>query len=406
MVSVESSNAYPLTPLARPAPWAAPEAIQTTASSEIQPNLASLDEVTLTTTSVVSAPAPCLSFVEPLNVTIPVYTTYGTHAEVTIQGRVLEYADSPKACQKDSPATNLLRNLRALDSDEIPAVELNIHFNGKAYPAKTDKDGFFQISLKNQQGLQEGYHPVEVRLADGQDDRFSGAPGKGKVIIQTKSDHRVGIVSDIDDTIQHTGVTDKAELINNFLFKNATTLSSIPGMAELLQAIDQRSDGSVDGDVHYISGSPITYFERIDDFMQQNDFPTGSIDLMKMGFSKTDDAIFNQVDYKLGRIQKLFETYPQQKFVLFGDSGEKDPEIYRRIAQQYPDRVLAIYINNVSGEKPADSRFNGMLLTHNSLEAALDAFKRNLINKEDLQKVQQAVQKSIDSERMQKSVSA
>jgi phosphatidate phosphatase APP1 len=60
----------------------------------------------------------------------------------------------------------------------------------------------------------------------------------------------------------------------------------------------------------------------------------------------------NQVDYKLPRIRQVLDTHADLPFILIGDSGEQDPEIYHEIVQAYGDRILAVYIRNVSQEDP------------------------------------------------------
>lgn len=53
-------------------------------------------------------------------------------------------------------------------------------------------------------------------------------------------------------------------------------------------------------------------------------------------------------------IEPLLHAYPARKFVLIGDSGEQDPEVYAKMARQYPQQIVRIYIRNVTDE-PADS---------------------------------------------------
>ena len=50
-------------------------------------------------------------------------------------------------------------------------------------------------------------------------------------------------------------------------------------------------------------------------------------------------------------ITTSLETYPKRRFILVGDSGEKDAEIYASIARKYPNRINKIYIHNVTGDK-------------------------------------------------------
>src|SRR3546814_15180125 len=44
---------------------------------------------------------------------------------------------------------------------------------------------------------------------------------------------------------------------------------------------------------------------------------------------------------------RVIETFPNQKFVFFGDNSQQDPTIYAAIAEKYPEQIAAIYIHNV-----------------------------------------------------------
>jgi phosphatidate phosphatase APP1 len=47
---------------------------------------------------------------------------------------------------------------------------------------------------------------------------------------------------------------------------------------------------------------------------------------------------------KSAAIRKLMKAFPMRRFVLVGDSRERDPEIYAKLCRQFPNQVLAIYI--------------------------------------------------------------
>ena len=53
-------------------------------------------------------------------------------------------------------------------------------------------------------------------------------------------------------------------------------------------------------------------------------------------------------DHKSGIIREILDTYPWMKFILVGDSSQEDPEIYSAIVAEYPHRILAVYIRDVS----------------------------------------------------------
>jgi phosphatidate phosphatase APP1 len=58
---------------------------------------------------------------------------------------------------------------------------------------------------------------------------------------------------------------------------------------------------------------------------------------------------------KTGRIREILDLHPRLPFVLIGDSGEKDPEIYADVVRTYPGRILAVYIREVRLD-PGDGR--------------------------------------------------
>ena len=60
---------------------------------------------------------------------------------------------------------------------------------------------------------------------------------------------------------------------------------------------------------------------------------------------------------KLEAIRPLVNAYPKRRFILIGDSGEQDPEIYAMIAKERGAQVVAIFIRNVTREDMQNVRF-------------------------------------------------
>jgi phosphatidate phosphatase APP1 len=50
----------------------------------------------------------------------------------------------------------------------------------------------------------------------------------------------------------------------------------------------------------------------------------------------------------LSQIEPLLALYPHLPFILIGDSGQRDPEIYLEVVKKYPKRIRVIYIRNVN----------------------------------------------------------
>ena len=102
--------------------------------------------------------------------------------------------------------------------------------------------------------------------------------------------------------------------------------------------------------------------------------------------------------HKIGLIRQMITHYTAHRFILIGDSGQRDPEIYADIVHHFPDRVLAVYIRNVSGDPKRDRAIerlatelakNGssLLLAADSLAMAEHAVKRGFIAEATLGKI-------------------
>ncbi len=109
---------------------------------------------------------------------------------------------------------------------------------------------------------------------------------------------------------------------------------------------------------HYLSSSPHQLYPALDAFLQASEFPIGSVHLRHI---KLREELFGNGDssrrHKLSTLHQLLQQFPQRQFVLVGDSGEADPEIYAEIAQQFPSQVVGIFIRDVSGESAASERY-------------------------------------------------
>lgn len=150
----------------------------------------------------------------------------------------------------------------------------------------------------------------------------------------------ISVISDIDDTIKISNVPNKRELVRGIFFDEYKPAAGMPGFYRSLAA-----QGCC---FHYVSSSPWQLYPSLEPFMRKF-FPFGSISQRHFYVAdKSFIRFFRQsMDYKLGAVARLLEKYPRRTFVLIGDSGEKDPEIYVEIANRYAGRILAILIREI-----------------------------------------------------------
>lgn len=165
--------------------------------------------------------------------------------------------------------------------------------------------------------------------------------------------HGISVVSDIDDTIKISNVRNRDELMRNTFLR---PYRPVEGLASVYQRWSNNSGAQF----HYVSGSPWQLFPTLQDFTATNGFPPGSWHLRSvriLGTSaikllKTPDA------HKRKVIEELFERLPDRRFVLVGDSGERDPEIYGDLARRHPTQVIRILIRDVPDEPIASERYD------------------------------------------------
>ena len=161
----------------------------------------------------------------------------------------------------------------------------------------------------------------------------------------------VSVISDIDDTVKHTEVaTRKDMLANTFLHEFAT----VPGMVELYQKWQQQGAA-----FHYVTSSPWQLFEPLSELFHNQGLPDGSFHMKSVRFR--DPTVLQLfIARRWGKrkaIKQLLRTFPDRKFILVGDSGEKDPETYGVMARKFPDQVIKIFIRDLGGKKSNDNRF-------------------------------------------------
>jgi phosphatidate phosphatase APP1 len=152
------------------------------------------------------------------------------------------------------------------------------------------------------------------------------------------------VISDIDDTIKDSNVLDKKELMRNTLLRE---FKPVTGMSKVYA--DWARGGAA---FHYVSGSPWQLYPPLGEFCTKNGFPSGSFQLRY--FRLQDGSALSLLQapdqYKQGAIAELLKTFPQRKFILVGDTGEKDPEVYGEAARKHPGRVHLIAVRNVTKE--------------------------------------------------------
>ena len=160
----------------------------------------------------------------------------------------------------------------------------------------------------------------------------------------------VSIISDVDDTIKHSNVGNRRDLFRNTF---ARRFVPVTGMPELYQ--DCTRGGAV---FHFVSGSPWQLYEPLHEFCRAEGYPLGSFHLKRFRFREAARKLRKspQKAYKRTTIEPILSAFPGRRFVLIGDSGEQDAEIYGSLLREYPHQIIGVFIRAIRGESRETDR--------------------------------------------------
>jgi phosphatidate phosphatase APP1 len=285
---------------------------------------------------------------------IQLYRGYANRETAFVSGYVCEDKGLSKPREKDPFWRNMISMLKRYSSDELPGITVKVHFEGQTYLAETDEQGVFQLAIPIAPGFiqtKSRWLPFSAELCR-QEEETGPASSRSEIFIPG-SDSSVAVISDIDDTILVSHSTKTYRKLWLMLFRNARTRRPFPGVEAFYRALQQGGDGTQSHPFFYVSSSEWNLYDLLVDFCNFNRLPKGIFFLRKgvnslFGLRKTGSG---DHEHKYRAIQHLFEIYPQFKFILIGDNGQRDPDIYYRITREFPKRVEAVYIRKVSKKK-------------------------------------------------------
>jgi phosphatidate phosphatase APP1 len=278
-------------------------------------------------------------------VVIQPYRGYGSSSEVFLIGRVFRQSSPHSAARRGALLTNLRDIGRRIARRAIPDAIVTARFYGAEGTFTTDKDGYFRVHLSPAlpPPLDRSWHTMDLTLPQPQ-----AVQAQAQIFIPPASCRYV-VISDIDDTVMHTGVANKVRMLWRLFVEDAQSRVAFPGVGALYRALHAGASGDQQNPMLYVSRAPWGIYEVLEDFFDRHGIPVGPIlFLREWGVSWTSPLPRKAEDHKRELIHNMLALYGELPFVLIGDSGQHDPEIYRQIVEEHPGRVLAVYIRNVS----------------------------------------------------------
>ncbi|WP_144392039.1 phosphatidate phosphatase App1 family protein [Pleionea sediminis] len=242
---------------------------------------------------------------------------------------------------------NLTERLTFLMADNERGKSISINLCGKIFELSESKENghFKQLIHLDRKYVNECENSSKIEyFAIAQDHRVLG--GETRLL----ENSGFSIISDIDDTIKQTQVTERKELIKNTFFED---FDIIEGMNSVYRWF---ADEGVA--LHFVSSSPWQLYPALSNMTAEFGFPWATFSLKSIRFR--DSSIMNLfkpgTETKPAQIANILSKYPKRKFILIGDSGEKDPEVYGEMMRKYPEQVVASAIRNIGGDSIDNSR--------------------------------------------------
>ncbi len=223
--------------------------------------------------------------------------------------------------------------------------DFSIQLDGLTRKLRTSEpNGHFRTRLHLGAGT-NGWLPFQLPRDDQHPRLFTGS-------VLLLEDTGLSVISDIDDTIKISQVRETKEMLRNTFCR---PFQPVPGMASVYAAWAKTAGAQF----HYVTASPWQLYLPLSDFTASNGFPAGTFHMKQF---RVKDGSFLKLfaspeAYKPGVIEPMLARFPKRRFVLVGDSGEKDPEIYAALARRFPGQIVKILIRDVTDESSDAARY-------------------------------------------------
>jgi phosphatidate phosphatase APP1 len=247
---------------------------------------------------------------------------------VRLLGRVLL---TPPGSRRDPAA---VRGWRRFLSAPAPGIPVTVQVAGQEHQVMSGRDGYLDLVLPA--ALPAGRGQALVSAA--------GSPPASAPLYVVGTGKGTGIVSDIDDTVMITALPRPMVAFWNTFVRQETSRVCVPGMPVLYHAL---LDAHPDAFVVYLSTGPWNVAPALEQFLARHGYPPGPLLLTDWG--PTASGWFRSGrEHKQTQLRRLLGELPGLTWLLVGDDGQHDPDIYTRVAEEFPGRVRAVLIRQLT----------------------------------------------------------
>jgi phosphatidate phosphatase APP1 len=228
---------------------------------------------------------------------------------------------------------HLMERLRPFLTNPVASMPVTVFFfdenESKSRNITTDESGHFSLRAALP------FVPTHIRVLASED--LSAARP-----IEIIDPVGISLISDIDDTVKHSAIASGAkEMFRNTFIRELDELT-IEGVSDWYGKMAKQGV-----QIHYVSNAPWQLYPLLERYFKKVGLPPGSFHLKQ--YSGMLQGIFEPTaERKRGSLEQILRDFPERKFILVGDSGEADLEVYTEIVLANPGRILGIFIRDVT----------------------------------------------------------
>ncbi len=329
-------------------------------------------------------------------ITVQAYRGYGSRRKVFLTGRVYQQPGRGPATRGAGLWRDFTSLLKLFLRRGVRGAVLTARFGGAEQEVVTDRHGYFRVlmDLPSAPAADRRWHRMEIELRRP----AAGVVAEGEIFMPP-TEARYVVISDIDDTVMETGVAKKLRMFWRLFLAEAQSRVAFPGVAALYRALHRGASGDECNPMLYVSRGPWSIYEMLAEFFELHGIPPGPLlFLREWGLTLQHPLPHRAEDHKVELIREMVEFYADLPFILIGDNGQHDPEIYTQIVEERPGRVLAVYVRNVSRDperltaieglaKRVVEAGSGLVLAADSFSMAEHAHEHGWISGEGLAEV-------------------
>ena len=258
------------------------------------------------------------------------HTGYGSTDWIRILGRVLLTRSTKR------PAAEPIggRGWRNFVNVPVENAAVQVHVGDTTQTVQADHSGIIDTIVDVD--LTPGWHKIGLSSEDS-------ALATANVFV-VDPQVKFGIVSDIDDTVMVTALPRPMLAAWHTFVVNEHARATTPGMPVLYERLTGQHPGAP---VVYLSTGAWNVAPTLTRFLSRNLYPAGALLLTDWG--PTADRWFRSgQEHKRNSLERLAREFPQIRWLLIGDDGQHDPEIYGNFVREHPDKVAAVCIRQLS----------------------------------------------------------